>query len=274
MDLVAGVRKEGSRGGRDSFKWSDVKDSSHRENYLGHSLMAPVGRWQQGRDLSWYAKDDDAKSEEAARKDELQKIKEAEQEAMARALGLPVAPKTATGANATAVAGKEFQKFIKDSIDVADEGRVEGVKGIGFGGYDGTKHASDVADKLEASGIFNDRRHELRSSSKDDTPVRRKDRNRQRDKPRDRSRERERHQDRKERSRRYDYDYDRHERRRHRSRSPGRPRDRRRSRSVSRDRIRRRWEDKRSSRRDRSRSHEAQRDERRRPDDHDHRRHR
>ncbi|KAJ5674685.1 uncharacterized protein N7477_004619 [Penicillium maclennaniae] len=55
MDLVAGVRKEGSRanmtfpisGGRTEFKWSDVKDSSHRENYLGHSLMAPVGRWQQ-----------------------------------------------------------------------------------------------------------------------------------------------------------------------------------------------------------------------------------
>ena len=40
MDLVAGVRKEGSRGGRDSFKWEDVKDDQHRENYLGHSLMA------------------------------------------------------------------------------------------------------------------------------------------------------------------------------------------------------------------------------------------
>ncbi|KAL8799909.1 MAG: hypothetical protein Q9200_007411 [Gallowayella weberi] len=40
MDLVAGVRKEGSRGGRDAFKWEDVKDDQHRENYLGHSLMA------------------------------------------------------------------------------------------------------------------------------------------------------------------------------------------------------------------------------------------
>lgn len=27
-------------GGRDVFKWEDVKDSQHRENYLGHSLMA------------------------------------------------------------------------------------------------------------------------------------------------------------------------------------------------------------------------------------------
>ena len=40
MDLVAGVRKEGSRGGRGEFKWEDVRDSQHRENYLGHSLMA------------------------------------------------------------------------------------------------------------------------------------------------------------------------------------------------------------------------------------------
>lgn len=40
MDLLQTVRKEGSRGGRDEFKWEDVKTSGHRENYLGHSLMA------------------------------------------------------------------------------------------------------------------------------------------------------------------------------------------------------------------------------------------
>ncbi|KAL1993848.1 hypothetical protein VTN49DRAFT_2517 [Thermomyces lanuginosus] len=93
MDLVATVRKEGSRGGRDSFKWEDVKESAHRENYLGHSLMAPVGRWAKGRDLQWYAKakDDTAAEDEARqREEELKRIKEAEQEAMARALGLPV----------------------------------------------------------------------------------------------------------------------------------------------------------------------------------------
>ena len=40
MDLLQTVRKEGSRGGRAEFKWEDVKTDQHRENYLGHSLMA------------------------------------------------------------------------------------------------------------------------------------------------------------------------------------------------------------------------------------------
>lgn len=109
MDLVSSIRKSGSRGGV-NFNWEDVASSAHRENYLGHSLKAPVGRWQKGRDLTWYAKNEDGSAgpsdeteeERAARlrQEELKRVKEAEEDAMARALGLPPPVRNQTGANA------------------------------------------------------------------------------------------------------------------------------------------------------------------------------
>ncbi|KIH95056.1 hypothetical protein SPBR_09252 [Sporothrix brasiliensis 5110] len=128
MDLVATIRKQGSRGGV-NFNWDDVAQSSRREHYLGHSIKAPVGRWQQGRDLTWYAKEGEGQGDgggeeggedsidaaAAARRDELRRVKEAEEEAMARALGLPpgtrlgggpgaaVGPAAGTGANSIVV---------------------------------------------------------------------------------------------------------------------------------------------------------------------------
>ncbi|KAI4244691.1 MAG: hypothetical protein L6R40_002895 [Gallowayella cf. fulva] len=135
MDLVAGVRKEGSRGGRDAFKWEDVKDDQHRENYLGHSLMAPVGRWQRNKDLSWYAKGD--KSQAAtdaatARAEEIRRIKEAEQDALSEALGYPVQPRLRDNQ----LAGqKEVEKALKETAEGDEEGR----KGVGFGHYLGVE---------------------------------------------------------------------------------------------------------------------------------------
>ncbi|GAM39847.1 hypothetical protein TCE0_034f11721 [Talaromyces pinophilus] len=152
MDLVAGVRKEGSRGGRDSFKWSDVKQSSHRENYLGHSIMAPVGRWQQNRDLNWYAKTDDSSAADKAkleREEEIRRVKEAEQDAMALALGLPVAPRASNNANLTPLGGQEVRKAVQDATEGEGDGDGDGGRGIGFGSYGGVvgNDAEDVRDR-------------------------------------------------------------------------------------------------------------------------------
>ncbi|KAG5976351.1 hypothetical protein E4U55_007353 [Claviceps digitariae] len=116
MDLLNTIRKTGSRGGV-NFSWDEVASSAHRENYLGHSLKAPVGRWQKGKDLNWYAKGSDESADSHAhetdearqarqRREELKRIKEAEEDAIARALGLPVPVRNTSGANAVEVAAQ------------------------------------------------------------------------------------------------------------------------------------------------------------------------
>ncbi|GAA5940163.1 MMtag domain-containing protein [Sporobolomyces koalae] len=79
----------GTRGGQGDFKWTDVAADKDREYYLGHSLNAPVGRWQNGKDLTWYQKDKDRDldEEERIRQEEIAKVKQAEEDALAVALG-------------------------------------------------------------------------------------------------------------------------------------------------------------------------------------------
>ncbi|KAF8590656.1 hypothetical protein K439DRAFT_1329157 [Ramaria rubella] len=82
--MFDGPIRGGTRGGQGEFKWADVSADKDRENYLGHSINAPTGRWQKNKDVHWYNRD--LKAGEAERLEEIRKIKEAEEDALAVAL--------------------------------------------------------------------------------------------------------------------------------------------------------------------------------------------
>ncbi|KAF3925016.1 hypothetical protein AA313_de0203772 [Arthrobotrys entomopaga] len=133
MDLLKGPIREGSRGGRGEFKWSEVKDSKDREYYLGVSVKAPTGRWQQNRDIQWYSRDKNdqaAIDREKARAEEIRKIKEAENDALSAALGFKVTRRQTAGE----LSQGEVDRAIKEAEaggDERDSGSNE--KGVGFG---------------------------------------------------------------------------------------------------------------------------------------------
>jgi len=212
--------------------------------------MAPVGRWQKNRDLSWYAKDGspaDRSAAEEARKEEIRRIKEAEQDALSEALGYAPMPKR--NANEIPLGTREVERAVREVAKGGGEG--EGGRGVGFGFFERVEEGGDV---LRGEGMEGGRGFK-REEGKGEAKRERKDR-RDRSWDRDRERRRRRHDEerghRRHRSR--ERSRDGHERRRERSRSYVRNRDddrspRRPRRSYSPDPHRRR----RSKERDRDR---------------------
>ena len=76
----------GVRGGKDQFDWEDVKGDKYRENYLGHSLKAPIGHVHKVREQNWYMRNGELDKQERLN-EEIRLIKEMESRGMAIAMG-------------------------------------------------------------------------------------------------------------------------------------------------------------------------------------------
>ncbi|TFJ80710.1 hypothetical protein NSK_007887 [Nannochloropsis salina CCMP1776] len=128
-----GYRDGGTRGGQDRFKWEDVKDEHYREHYLGHSLKAPVGRWQKGKDLIWYTKagkvkSGEAEDPEAQRQREVAEIRRRDEEMINAALGM--APKYQAVVESRLEAS-ELKQLLGKGLSERDDLHGERVEGVG-----------------------------------------------------------------------------------------------------------------------------------------------
>jgi hypothetical protein len=234
--------------------------------------MAPVGRWQKGKDLNWYAKaesttnDQETAEEKRARerKEEIRRIKEAEEDALARALGLPVAQRgNGTGANNVEVG--ELKRVIKETEEGDDDIEEMG-KGTGFSDFVGKTEGAELLElnaEEQKGGLMRQGRDSGRLDRGRDNRDRHeggRDKKRQRSRSRDRERDRERrHRKARYRSRSREREHQGRKRndspRRDRSHSPGsRHRIERNQRTDTRSRRSKYRSPDREHRRDRSRS--------------------
>ncbi|KAM9789981.1 multiple myeloma tumor-associated protein 2 [Neosynchiropus ocellatus] len=140
--MFGSSRSGGVRGGQGQFTWDDVKVDKHRENYLGNSLMAPVGRWQKGKDLTWYSKDKKGGAVRT-REEEVAAVKAAEHEALMAALGHKNIKRQPTGLTREDLA----EVYRREEAD-GEERSVDRISGLGSSG--GRKLVLSQAEKEAA----------------------------------------------------------------------------------------------------------------------------
>ncbi|EAN30779.2 Kinase phosphorylation family protein [Theileria parva strain Muguga] len=90
IDLKLSPPREGTRGGREQFKWEDLKshDLKDREHYLGHSVkVGLLERKNKFYKHDWYLKKDSKSHTDTLEEDEAELTRLYEQEIMQEMLG-------------------------------------------------------------------------------------------------------------------------------------------------------------------------------------------
>ena len=195
--------REGCRGGRDLFKWNDVRlmPAKDRECYLGSSVKLGYldrgGRW---RKKDWWQKYDPKADSKI--KDELTAIKEKELLAYKEKLGIVKPKKTTEAPHVKELTPQEMQEVLSRKYDNDNEiTKADRVRGLGFekklANYrkedDYLKDNDPTLNRLEAVGLdasLSKKEPPNTKGEKLSKEVKEKKRNEPRERKRSRSRDR------------------------------------------------------------------------------------